>query len=123
MGGNQSQYCRRSSYYQQSSYYGTAWGQQQRSHFQPRLGYGHNHYYIRQRLSFGAPPPRLLVNATHTLYEEAFGYQSLTPKDPRDINKSIFALTSVSKTFIGVAVMQLVEQELIDLDTDVNQYR
>ncbi|CAF4387300.1 unnamed protein product, partial [Adineta steineri] len=50
------------------------------------------------------------------------GYQSLLPKQPIDIDKSIFALASISKTFIAAAVMQLVEQERIDLDTDVNQY-
>jgi CubicO group peptidase (beta-lactamase class C family) len=64
----------------------------------------------------------IVVNATHTLYEQAFGYQSLLPEEPIDLDKSIFALASISKTFIAAAVMQLVEQELIDLDTDVNQY-
>ncbi|CAF3975879.1 unnamed protein product [Adineta steineri] len=64
----------------------------------------------------------IVINATHTLYEKAFGYQSLLPKQPIDIDKSIFALASISKTFIAAAVMQLVEQERIDLDTDVNQY-
>ncbi|CAF1139056.1 unnamed protein product [Rotaria sordida] len=39
-----------------------------------------------------------------------------------DVEKSIFALGSISKTFIAIAVMQLVEQELVDLDTDINQY-
>ncbi|CAF4739932.1 unnamed protein product [Rotaria sp. Silwood1] len=39
-----------------------------------------------------------------------------------DVEKSIFAIASISKTFIAVAVMQLVEQELVDLDTDINQY-
>ncbi|CAF1536244.1 unnamed protein product, partial [Adineta steineri] len=60
----------------------------------------------------------IVINATHTLYEKAFGYQSLLPKQPIDIDKSIFALASISKTFIAAAVMQLVEQERIDLDTD-----
>ncbi|CAF4040932.1 unnamed protein product [Rotaria sp. Silwood1] len=39
-----------------------------------------------------------------------------------NIEKSIFSLASLSKTFIAAAVMQLVEQELVDLDIDVNQY-
>ncbi|CAF1493815.1 unnamed protein product [Rotaria sordida] len=39
-----------------------------------------------------------------------------------DVEKSIFAVASISKTFIAVAVMQLVEKELVDLDTDINQY-
>ncbi|CAF1970227.1 unnamed protein product [Rotaria magnacalcarata] len=64
----------------------------------------------------------IVVNATDVLYEQAFGYQSLSRKQSIDIDKSIFTLASVSKTFIGVAVMQLVEKELVDLDTDINQY-
>lgn len=39
-----------------------------------------------------------------------------------DLDKSICFLASISKTFIGIAVMQLVEQELVDLDADINQY-
>ncbi|CAF4676341.1 unnamed protein product, partial [Rotaria sp. Silwood2] len=64
----------------------------------------------------------VVVNATHILYEQAFGYQSLSPQQPMDVNKSIFPLASISKTFIATAVMQLVEQELVDLDTDINVY-
>jgi CubicO group peptidase (beta-lactamase class C family) len=64
----------------------------------------------------------VVVNATHTLYEQAFGWQSLSPAQPMDIDKSIFPIASISKTFIAAAVMQLVEEELVDLDTDINQY-
>ncbi|CAF3310273.1 unnamed protein product [Rotaria socialis] len=64
----------------------------------------------------------LVVNATHILYEQAFGFQSLLPLKPIDIDKSIFPIASISKTFIATAVMQLVEQELVDLDTDINEY-
>ncbi|CAF3109344.1 unnamed protein product [Rotaria sp. Silwood2] len=65
----------------------------------------------------------VVVNATHILYEQAFGYQSLAPAQPMNIDKSIFPIASISKTFIAAAaVMQLVEQELVDLDTDINQY-
>jgi CubicO group peptidase (beta-lactamase class C family) len=63
-----------------------------------------------------------VVNATHILYEQAFGYQSLSPPQLMDVEKSIFALASISKTFVAVAVMQLVEEERVDLDTDINQY-
>ncbi|CAF1987319.1 unnamed protein product [Rotaria magnacalcarata] len=64
----------------------------------------------------------MVINATDTLYAEAFGHQSLTPKRHMNIDRSIFSLASVSKTFVGTAVMQLVEQSLVDLDIDVNQY-
>lgn len=64
----------------------------------------------------------VVVNSTHTLYEQGFGYHSLSPSKFIDVDKSIFTLASISKTFIAVAVMQLVEKELVDLDTDINRY-
>jgi CubicO group peptidase (beta-lactamase class C family) len=64
----------------------------------------------------------VVVNGSDILYEEAFGYQSLSPKQSMNVENSIFTLASVSKPFIGVAVMQLVEKKLVDLDTDINQY-
>lgn len=64
----------------------------------------------------------VVVNASGILYEQAFGYQSLSPTQSLDVHKSIFTLASISKTFVGVAVMQLVQKELVDLDTDVNEY-
>ncbi|CAF0762197.1 unnamed protein product [Adineta steineri] len=64
----------------------------------------------------------IVVNTTHSLYEQAFGYQSLSPQIPMDLDNSIFALASISKPFVATAVMQLVEKELVDLDTDINVY-
>ncbi|CAF3941454.1 unnamed protein product, partial [Adineta steineri] len=64
----------------------------------------------------------IVVNATDILYQHAYGYQSLLPKRSMDIDTSIFPLASISKTFIATAVMQLVEKELVDLDTDINRY-
>ncbi|CAF0899561.1 unnamed protein product [Rotaria sordida] len=64
----------------------------------------------------------VVVNATSILYEDGFGYHSLLPTKIMDVKQSIFALASISKTFIAVAAMQLVEKELVDLDTDINQY-
>ena len=64
----------------------------------------------------------IVINGTHILYEQAFGNQSLSPVRPMNVDKSIFPLASISKTFIAAAVMQLVEKDLVDLDTDINQY-
>lgn len=64
----------------------------------------------------------IVVNATHTLYEQAVGNQSLLPPKSMDIDRSIFPIASISKTFMAIAVMQLVERELVDLDADINQY-
>ena len=64
----------------------------------------------------------IVVNASDILYQEAFGYQSLSPMQMMDAEKSIFLLASLSKTFLGVAVMQLVETNRLDLDADINEY-
>jgi CubicO group peptidase (beta-lactamase class C family) len=45
--------------------------------------------------------------------------ESATPVDP---DKSMFRIGSITKTFTGLAVMQLVEQGKLDLDEDVNTY-
>ncbi len=45
--------------------------------------------------------------------------ESQTPVDPAT---SMFRIGSISKTFTGLAVMQLVEQGKLDLDADVNTY-
>ncbi|CAF3399367.1 unnamed protein product, partial [Rotaria sp. Silwood2] len=67
----------------------------------------------------------IVVNSTHILYEQAFGYNAppiFEERQPIDSSKTIFVLASISKTFIGVAAMQLVELHELDLDKDINEY-
>ena len=64
----------------------------------------------------------IVVNTTGILYQEAFGHQSFLPTQLVDVEKSIFLLASISKTFIAAAVMQLVELKQLDLDVDINRY-
>ncbi|UJR16798.1 hypothetical protein I4U23_003697 [Adineta vaga] len=65
----------------------------------------------------------IVVNATDVLYAEGFGYHSpLSTEHPIDTSQSIFVIASISKTFVALAAMQLVEKEVLDLDKDVNQY-
>jgi CubicO group peptidase (beta-lactamase class C family) len=67
----------------------------------------------------------IVINSTNILYEEAFGYNSppiSNERQPIDSRKTIFVLASISKTFIALAVMQLVELHHLDLDNDINQY-
>jgi CubicO group peptidase (beta-lactamase class C family) len=54
----------------------------------------------------------------------AKGYGTVDPANqtPVDPAVSMFRIGSITKTFIWTAVMQLVEQGLIDLDADVNIY-
>jgi CubicO group peptidase (beta-lactamase class C family) len=67
----------------------------------------------------------IVVNANEIIYQQGVGYHSppiseeLQPIDP---SSSIFILASISKTFIAVAAMQMVESNLLNLDTDINQY-
>jgi CubicO group peptidase (beta-lactamase class C family) len=67
----------------------------------------------------------IVVNSTNILYEQGFGY-NLPPitneRQPIDPLQSIFVLASISKTFIVVAAMQLVEVNRLDLDIDINYY-
>ncbi|CAF0761990.1 unnamed protein product [Adineta steineri] len=67
----------------------------------------------------------IVVNSTDIIYEQGIGYH--TPpifNDRRHINpsNSIFLLASISKTFVGVAAMQMVESNLLKLDVDINLY-
>ena len=83
-----------------------------------------NRQWIEESLNKSYIPGAVIivVNATDILYEQAFGYHSLSPPQFMNAEKSIFSIASISKTFIAAAVMQLVEEERIDLDTDINQY-
>ena len=62
-----------------------------------------------------------IVNKDQILYKNQFGYADISVKKPYTQNTS-HNIGSTSKTFIGVAIMQLVEQGKVDLDTDINDY-
>lgn len=65
----------------------------------------------------------IVINSTNILYEEGFGYHSPISNERRiDPSKSIFVIASLSKTFIALAAMQLVEKGQLNLDVDINQY-
>lgn len=59
-------------------------------------------------------------------YERYLGRRYIDPMDPaRDLPVSAgtrFRLASISKPFVGVACMSLVEDGLLDLDADVSEY-
>ena len=56
------------------------------------------------------------------LTARGFGYADLAKKTPVDPDRTLFRPGSVSKLFTWTAVMQLVEQGKLDLDTDINKY-
>ncbi len=49
------------------------------------------------------------------------GYADVAKKIPVT-DETIFQIASISKTVTGIAVMQLYEQGMLDLDDDINQY-
>ncbi len=55
-------------------------------------------------------------------YKKGYGFANLELKTPVDPDKTVFRVGSISKLFIGTAVMQLVEQGKLDLNEDINTY-
>lgn len=68
--------------------------------------------------------PGLTVAATRNdtvIYTGAFGFRNIETREPMKSNY-IFHWASVSKTFVGTAIMQLVEKGEIDLDEKLTAY-
>ena len=63
----------------------------------------------------------VLVKSDKVVYQNAFGYRDVETKEPLEIN-DIFRIASISKSFSGMSIMQLVEAGKISLDDDVNKY-
>ena len=55
-------------------------------------------------------------------FAKGYGYADVEARKPVDPAKTMFRIGSVSKLFTWTAVMQLVEQGKLDLDTDINEY-
>ncbi|HEY2375641.1 MAG TPA: serine hydrolase domain-containing protein [Gemmatimonadaceae bacterium] len=55
-------------------------------------------------------------------YANGYGYSNVARRATVDPEHSLFRIGSTSKLFTWTAVMQLVEQGKLDLDTDVNKY-
>lgn len=67
----------------------------------------------------------IVVDANGVVYEQTFGYDiplDTSQRQAIDASKSVFLLASISKTFIAVAAMQMVEANRLNLDTDINEY-
>jgi CubicO group peptidase (beta-lactamase class C family) len=56
------------------------------------------------------------------LFAKGYGFADVAKRQPVDAERSLFRIGSTSKLFTWTAVMQLVEQGKLDLDTDVNRY-
>ncbi len=64
----------------------------------------------------------VVVKDGEVLTQRGFGYADLDKRVPVDPATTMFRTGSVSKLTTWTAIMQLVEQGKLDLDTDVNQY-
>ena len=64
----------------------------------------------------------VVVKDGAVLYEKGYGYADYDKHIPVDAHTTLFRPGSTSKLFTWTAVMQLVEQGKINLDTDVNTY-
>ncbi len=56
------------------------------------------------------------------LISKGYGFSDIERNKPVNPNSTLFRVGSVSKLFTWTAIMQLVEQEILDLDTDINEY-
>ncbi len=63
----------------------------------------------------------VMVHKDSVLYQKGFGYADLSSKKPFKTT-TVQNIGSTSKTFIGVALMKLVDQGKIDLDDAINTY-
>jgi CubicO group peptidase (beta-lactamase class C family) len=64
----------------------------------------------------------VIVKDGEVLTQRGFGYADIAARKDVDPANTLFRVGSTSKLFTWTAVMQLVEQGKIDLDTDVNRY-
>ena len=62
-----------------------------------------------------------IFNEKEVLYKNSQGFANLKKGIPYSEN-TIQQVESISKTFIGISIMQLVESGKLDLDADINEY-
>jgi len=61
-----------------------------------------------------------IVKNEKILYQNGLGYADLENKIPFSVN-TIQNIASISKTFIGVAIMKAIEQDYLTLDAPINE--
>ncbi len=63
-----------------------------------------------------------IVRNGELIFAQGYGYENFEEQIPVDPYQTLFRPGSVSKLFTWLAVMQLVEEGKLDLDTDINTY-
>ena len=69
-------------------------------------------------------PGACVVISEHdnTVFAKGYGFADLENNTAMDPETTVFEWGSISKTFVWVSVMQLVEDRKIDLETDIRAY-
>ena len=63
-----------------------------------------------------------VVKDGQVFFTKGYGYSDWEARTPVDPERTLFRIGSISKLFVWTSVMQLVEQGVLDLDTDINEY-
>jgi len=63
-----------------------------------------------------------VIKNNQLYFSKGYGLSNVTERETVNPETSLFRIGSVSKLFVWTAVMQLVEQGKLDLNTDINQY-
>ena len=63
-----------------------------------------------------------VVHGGEVVYQAGFGRREVFHEDPVDVERTIWRIGSITKVLTGIAVLQLVDRGLLDLDADVNTY-
>jgi len=63
-----------------------------------------------------------VVHNNKLIISKGYGFSDKKKRVKVDPERTLFRIASISKLFVWTAVMQLVEQGKIDLDTDINNY-
>ena len=63
-----------------------------------------------------------IVHEGEVVYRSGFGRREVYHEVPVESERTIWRIGSITKFLTGIAVMQLVDRGLVDLDADVNRY-
>lgn len=63
-----------------------------------------------------------VVKDGKVIFAKGYGLADISQKNPVLAEKTLFRIGSISKLFVWTAIMQLVEQGQLDLQTDINHY-
>ena len=64
----------------------------------------------------------VVIHEGEIIFSRGYGYADIEAEIPIDPVTTVFEYASMTKTFTWIAVMQLVEQGIIDLDADITTY-